>query len=146
CDSVQDAIAFLRSGRPAHYVLLDQHCADFDPAIIARELAQQNPENPGNAFQPILLLNTGACREPFDSLQPAPWFEEFPVSIDRLRKLLKPPAAIAQSSADSTAAPTKEADLNVLVVDDNSVNLMVVTGYLRKLGIQPTVVDSGKMA
>ena len=36
--------------------------------------------------------------------------------------------------------------MKVLVVDDNDVNAMVVTGYLRKLGIQPQVVNNGQKA
>ena len=34
----------------------------------------------------------------------------------------------------------------MLVVDDNEVNAMVISGYLRKLGIQPEVVNSGSAA
>ncbi|KAG0251227.1 hypothetical protein BG011_007756 [Mortierella polycephala] len=52
------------------------------------------------------------------------------------------PASAAVAAATSSIAK-KMADMRVLVVDDNPVNLMVVTKMLSRLGIEPDMANNG---
>ena len=72
-------------------------------------------------------------------------FMEFPLSIDRIFSRITESNTITPATPSEGAFPSLQA-MNVLVVDDNHVNAMVATGYLRKLGIAPVVVDSGRKA
>jgi PAS domain S-box-containing protein len=57
-------------------------------------------------------------------------------------RLKIPPAAAAPVSA--TGEPLR--GLRVLVVDDNEVNVFVLTGFLRDWGVEPDVVTNGRQA
>ncbi len=126
----------------APFILIDQHCSDFSADRIraaCTTFARQAPA------QTLLLMDAGAARQAFDDLQPSVWFEEFPLSITRIRARLLEQTQPMDS--DGARAPLAHfAGMKVLVVDDNPVNTLVATGYLRKLGVQSTTVDNGKAA
>ena len=55
------------------------------------------------------------------------------------------PASALPTPAPATALPTLH-DRHVLVAEDNSVNQMVISGMLKKLGIRSTLAGNGQMA
>jgi hypothetical protein len=122
-------------------LLIDQHCADFHPDRIAGQ-AMTRVLHPDTRL--VLLMKTGASRERFANLPLPVQFDEYPVSIARLEKLICQQAT--PTPAELPAATTPLTGKRVLVVDDNHVNLIVVSGYLRKIGIEPTTLDSGQRA
>ncbi len=75
------------------------------------------------------------------------WFEIplKPASLSR-----GPRAAAPTTVSDSRAAAPAEyanlAALRVLVAEDNPVNQMVITGYLKKYGIEPVITENGRQA
>ncbi|HVL01608.1 MAG TPA: 7TM diverse intracellular signaling domain-containing protein [Dongiaceae bacterium] len=135
--------ASLATGDMPEFILVDQHCGDFSFGRLKALL-----DLFAGKSQPILLLEMGAQRADLERLQPSPWIEEFPLSIDRLQKrFLVSPAAPAQPPPQQSSEPKPDySRMRVLVVDDNEVNALVVSGFLRKLGIQPDVVRSGRDA
>jgi len=140
--SIQQALEKTAGTDKAYAMLLiDQHCADFSETLVSELANQAGPR----ATRMLLLLETGTPRAAFEQLQPPPWFEEFPICMHRLHQRLINREQTNEVAVEAPALPDLS-PLQVLVVDDNQVNGMVVTGYLRKLGIQPTVVDSGQAA
>ena len=125
------------------FILIDQHCSDFSAGRVRALLSQLGG---ATGSQLILLLEIGSPRAEFEILQPTPWIEEYPLSIDRLKRHFRPPEPPLERSLQPNVETQDFSRLRVLVVDDNDVNAMVVSGFLRKLGIQPEVVKSGRDA
>lgn len=63
---------------------------------------------------------------------------------DSLVQAINPQSAEDEiESPEATTSDAQLSELNVLVVDDNKVNQMVITGLLNKLGISPDTAESG---
>ncbi|HET8705874.1 MAG TPA: 7TM diverse intracellular signaling domain-containing protein [Pseudomonadales bacterium] len=123
-------------------LVIDQHCSDFKDSILNAVVALAQTKK----IQLLFLLETGTSRNPWENCSPPAWFEEFPLSVNRLQSRFT-----AETSAPTDAKkPGDELPnlsmLKILVVDDNQVNSLVIKGFLKKLQIQPQVVDSGQAA
>jgi PAS domain S-box-containing protein len=62
---------------------------------------------------------------------------------------LRTPAAVEPAAAEAGSAPEDPSSLRglrVLVADDNEVNVLVLTGFLRKWGVEYDVVANGRQA
>lgn len=141
--SLQAASIGAGTGRRPDFILIDQHCSDFSLGRVKALLSQLGGVT---GSQLILLLEIGTPRAEFESLQPTPWIEEFPLSIDRLKNHFRPQQPVPERPRQPSVETQDFSRMRVLVVDDNDVNAMVVSGFLRKLGIQPEVVKSGRDA
>jgi len=141
--SLQAASINAGPGPRPDFILIDQHCSDFSLGRVKALLSQLGGVT---GSQLILLLEIGTPRAEFESLLPTPWIEEFPLSIDRLRNYFQTPRPAPERPHLPRAETQDFSRMRVLVVDDNDVNAMVVSGFLRKLGIQPEVVKSGQHA
>ncbi|HET8704861.1 MAG TPA: 7TM diverse intracellular signaling domain-containing protein, partial [Pseudomonadales bacterium] len=123
-------------------LVIDQHCKDFNEAILntVTRIAQTRQ------MQLLLLLETGAPRTQWDNCVPPAWVEEFPLCINRLQlRFTAEYAAQAAAKTPNATLPDLSA-MKVLVVDDNNVNSLVVTGFLKKLHITPQLAASGQGA
>ncbi|HET8705875.1 MAG TPA: ATP-binding protein, partial [Pseudomonadales bacterium] len=140
CENLQNAISLLnKTDTPFDFTLIDQHCNDFTLANVAPLIPQNG------STQLLFLWETGEPRDELEHFVPTPWFEEFPLCISHLQNRLLTDQQHQTKPAETTALPDLSG-MNVLVVDDNHVNSLVVTGYLKKLHIHPTAVDSGQSA
>ncbi|MDX1692976.1 MAG: 7TM diverse intracellular signaling domain-containing protein [Ketobacteraceae bacterium] len=128
---------------PFDYLIVDQYCEDFSYEAVSRELMQQ-PWAKG--AQPILTMKPGSDRLAFEQLKPAPWIEEYPVSITRIQFRFLGKQGVKLKQPTSADLSQSFANMRVLLVEDNPVNARVAVAFLKKLGIKPKAVDSGEEA
>ncbi len=141
--TLQQALVLPDNEPALDFILVDQHCEDFSCNVIIQSLMEKTW---AKGAQLILVQETGTQRHGCECLEPPAWFEEYPLRIDALKHRLCERAEVGASMPAATEPAPDYRDMKILVVDDNDVNALVVTGYLRKLGIQPQVVNNGERA
>lgn len=128
---------------PFNFIIIDSYCQDYSEEAILSKLATKPWAM--NA-QVIFLVKIGSTRKKLEKIKPAPVFEEYPVSITRLQLLISNASDTLITSDSEEGDFSSLKDLHVLVADDNKVNTLVITGYLKRLGIQPVLKTNGKDA
>jgi PAS domain S-box-containing protein len=153
-----DALAAAQSaasdGKPYDLAILDHQMPEMDGVDLARRLRQ----DPATIATPLILLTSsgrkGAPDEPADAL-----FDAYLVKPARASMLLDAVVACLQGRAieraqDARAAlacapSTSEmpfAGVNVLVAEDNTVNQLVISSMLTKLGCTVLMAANGAEA
>ncbi|MVF10766.1 response regulator [Ketobacter sp. MCCC 1A13808] len=129
--------------KPFQFIMLDQYCEDFSAESFNKLLIKQ-PWAQQSQF--MLAVKPGFDRSQLNSNESPLSFEEFPVSITRLQLKMGEIMGFSKLVQSAPKAQKLLKQARVLVVDDNPVNTLVVTGYLRKLGIEPSVAETGSEA
>lgn len=152
--SLHEAIQNNRDlANPYHFIIVDQHCEDFSANTFSNLLARQ-PWTLNTHY--MLAIKPGFNRAQLKSalsvvnedqaMDSRLTFEEFPISVSRLQMKMVESMGLGKLVAQRQSSEQLLTDARVLVVDDNPVNVLVVKGYLRKLGIEPVVADTGRTA
>jgi signal transduction histidine kinase/DNA-binding response OmpR family regulator len=144
CESVHDAInqlALNQQKHPFDIVLADYYLINEDSLAIARYLQQQQQINTS-----MVLMVTSRSLSSQTSLNnnSIKIVLEKPVTNallhDSLIQAVTSSSDIAEMANQLSIDPAK---LKVLVAEDNTVNQLVITGLLKKLGIEPDIASNG---
>lgn len=123
------------------HVIIDQYCPDYSEEVVLSELYTKPWANDSKF---VFLLKVGSSRIELDKLSPTPIYEEYPISVTRLQLLICNTNDMKRDVLSDAAGSSVYEGMNILVADDNQVNRMVVTGYLKRLGITPILKSNGK--
>ncbi len=135
---------------PFRVISIDKDLPDESGYALARGLAKHTGAHTDIILitglkeneEPSQLQNAGirmAINRPLSSAQ----------FRDNLFMILQPATNVPAESTGRAANPDEAPDyghLRVLVVDDNDVNILVVTGMLKKLNVEPDRADNGLAA
>jgi signal transduction histidine kinase/CheY-like chemotaxis protein len=125
------------------FILVDQYCEDF--SIDSANEGILSHESTSESYF-IFAVKAGFPRDAFKTTNMPHTYEEYPLSISSLQLKIIDSMGLSRSSGKTNHSDALFDDMKVLVVDDNPVNTMVVTGYLRKLHIEAQSVNSGQAA
>jgi PAS domain S-box-containing protein len=146
-DSAAEAIRLWASSGPYDVVLTDHHMPDMDGVEMTRYF-RSLPAASRSRF--VLIgsetIHDSATKELFDEIGVKPvWAATLLAIFSRLFPGTvrdAPPVAKAPADFDSTSIE----NLRVLIAEDNANNQKVVRLLLRRLGIEPDIVDNGENA
>lgn len=142
--TISDAFENLRDTEVSfNFIYVDHYCEDFSEDIIISSLSTQ----PWALHsQLILSLKVGTNRTRLETITPAPFIEEYPISITQIQlKILKSMGLRFEEDPEEHTS-IDFSQLHILVVDDNQVNSLVISGFLKRLGITPQLASNGKEA
>ncbi len=135
-------------GRPFEVAILDMQMPEMDGLTLAR-LIRSSPTLASTRL--LLLTSVGRPERSDDGIDPVAIILSKPVRRDLLRDAIvqvlfqgDPP----RPAAERTEPPGQEPRLQgrVLLAEDNPVNQKVACGMLKKLGIEPELVENGAEA
>ncbi len=148
--SGKDVVATLRQAqhdaKPVDVVIIDISLPDISGIALSREVVRELSPNPPSI---ILVSAYQDLPAPILSEIGVSLFLEKPISNRELRR------ALIQVLFRPDHIPSDKPDqlpdlpfhrLKVLVAEDNTVNQLVITGFLNKFGISPIVVENGLKA
>ncbi len=148
--SGKDVVATLRQAQqqanPVDVVIIDVSLPDISGVALSRKLVRELSPNP-----PKIILVSAYQDLPAATLSEigVGLFLEKPISNRELRRALN--QVLFRPENDPDDKPDQSPDLpfhrlKVLVAEDNTVNQLVITGFLNKFGISPVVVENGLKA
>lgn len=103
------------------------------------------PPGLGGAGARVLVMGAGV---PPGTLPGVDAWVPKPVAVDRLRRRLMPRGAEIRPVTTFPPVPLEPVNtpMRVLVAEDNPINRQVIEAMLRRLGVQPTLVEDGAAA
>ena len=146
-ESAAEAIRLWKSSGPYDVVLTDHHMPDMDGVEMTRYFRSL----PSSARSRFVLIGSDTNHDPatrtqFDEIGAKPiWPSSLLAIFSRLFPGTVPDAALATKPAADFDSATIE-NLRVLIAEDNSNNQKVIRLLLRRLGIEPDIVDDGQQA
>ncbi|RFP10976.1 response regulator [Duganella sp. BJB488] len=143
--SAAEAIDLVRHGAPFDVAVLDMQMPDMDGVRLAAELRKIRDR----ATLPLVLLTSVGHRQAGSSLDGgmfAAWLNK-PIKpralLDALRQVLSKREPTVAAPRPAAVAPGLAAAVDILVVEDNTINQKVLRQLLRHLGYQADVVANG---
>jgi PAS domain S-box-containing protein len=144
-----EAINYIRDGRPAEVALLDMMMPGMHGVNLAFNLRSARPREE----LPLVLLSS-VSREELRQFHPEKFFDIIlckPVRQSSLLDALHTTLAREQPASPATPPAASELDhtlgrrhpLRILVAEDNAVNQKLITRLLERLGYAPLLVDNG---
>ena len=145
-DSIRDANA---KGTPFDLIITDHHMPEMDGIVLVQEIKK----NQGNANQPFILMLSSLEKTIYQKEAEKTGIDKFlskPVKLQELNSLLSSlfdkPNRAADQNPPLPAIEKLTESATIMVVEDEPLNMLLISEVLRKMGFNVVKASNGREA